>query len=122
MKKNFILTALFLGLFLVSCKDETPVVTPETNPNGLFNWKISSYTYNRAWTYYTNQEVIDYKYPTPHVWFKDSTVYQKTSTQVDSIIAIKQDTKYRANIYYWDDKTRKAIAYQYVHLTKTLIK
>jgi hypothetical protein len=117
MKKNFILTALFLGLFLVSCKDETP----ETKPNGLFNWKVTYYTYNRAWTYYTNQEVIDDKYPTPQIWYKDSTVYQKTSAQVDSIIAIKQDTRFGAGMHWGDDK-RRANVYQYVHLTKTVIK
>ena len=118
MKKNFILTALLLGLFLVSCKDETP----ETNPNGLFDWKVSYYTYRRAWTYSPTKEVIDDKYPTPQIWYKDSTVYQKTSAQVDSIIAIKQDTKYRADVFHWYDEKRNAGVYQYVHLTKTVIK
>jgi hypothetical protein len=121
MKKNFILTTLFLGLFLVSCKDETPVVTPETNPTGLFNWKISFSHYNRAWNYYTMEEIHDDKYPSSPVWYKDSTVYQKTSAQVDSIISLKQGLKV-AGFNAFGDDTRNATAYKCYYLTKTVVK
>lgn len=120
MKKTFILTALFFSLFLIGCKDEDPT----TNPNGQFKWKVTMYTYNRAFDYNGPQdkEIIDGKYPSKYVWFSDTYYDNKTSAEIDSIIAPKQDTPVNLSTMVWYDASEDAQVIQYRHYTKEFVK
>lgn len=119
MKKTFILTALFFSLFLIGCKDEDPT----TNPNGQFKWKVTMYTYNRAFDalHQQGKEIIDGKYPSKYVYGKVTYYENKTSAEIDSIIAPLQDTKNSPN--GWSDKDYfGAVVYEYQHYTKEFVK